>query len=98
MDPELAQYIEEVVPLYQQSRTIGYITLATYVALVSPFPSLETTPLADDRPQIYHYATTFHEEVAQVWPQKPFKMGKVLFMTTRYSAVAAMALEINGTQ
>ncbi|TEB21710.1 hypothetical protein FA13DRAFT_1799574 [Coprinellus micaceus] len=78
MDPEFVEYVQAMIPVYQDVRTINYIQLGISTAL------------------FYHYATTFHEEVSQVWPQKPWKIGKVLFMTTRYSAMAAMAMEING--
>ncbi|TEB20088.1 hypothetical protein FA13DRAFT_275687 [Coprinellus micaceus] len=77
MDPEFVEYVQAMIPVYQDVRTINYIQLGISTAL------------------FYHYATTFHEEVSQVWPQKPWKIGKVLFMTTRYSAMAAMAMEIN---
>ncbi|KAJ3536758.1 hypothetical protein NMY22_g5893 [Coprinellus aureogranulatus] len=39
----------------------------------------------------YHCMTTFGEEVEHVWPQPRWKLGKVIFLTTRYSALAVMA-------
>ncbi|KAJ3522215.1 hypothetical protein NMY22_g11987 [Coprinellus aureogranulatus] len=36
---------------------------------------------------LYHYTTTFDEEVSQIWSQSPRKLGKILFLATRYSTI-----------
>ncbi|KAJ3544965.1 hypothetical protein NMY22_g2613 [Coprinellus aureogranulatus] len=40
---------------------------------------------------IYYWITTIGEEVRCIWPQPRWKLGKVLFLTARYSALIAMA-------
>ncbi|KAJ3527329.1 hypothetical protein NMY22_g9828 [Coprinellus aureogranulatus] len=40
---------------------------------------------------VYFYVTTIDEEVRCIWPQPRWKLGKVLFLTTRYSALVIMA-------
>ncbi|TEB36765.1 hypothetical protein FA13DRAFT_1727118 [Coprinellus micaceus] len=43
---------------------------------------------------IYHYLTTIDQEVAHIWPQPRWKLGKVLFLATRYSAMVTMAQDV----
>ncbi|TEB31721.1 hypothetical protein FA13DRAFT_1732607 [Coprinellus micaceus] len=50
--------------------------------------------LARNTTLLYYYATTFGEEVEKVWPQPNPKLGKVLFLTTRYSAIVAVAVTV----
>ncbi|KAF5335800.1 hypothetical protein D9611_009617 [Ephemerocybe angulata] len=39
---------------------------------------------------VYHYVTTFDDEVAKIWPQM-WRAGKVLFMVTRYVPLVYIA-------
>ncbi|TEB21706.1 hypothetical protein FA13DRAFT_94854 [Coprinellus micaceus] len=39
----------------------------------------------------YHYVLTLDDEVSQIWPQPAWKMGKILFLGTRYTGIVYMA-------
>ncbi|TEB20085.1 hypothetical protein FA13DRAFT_1743458 [Coprinellus micaceus] len=39
---------------------------------------------------LYHYATTFDEEVKYIWPQPTWKLGKILFLTARYASILSI--------
>ncbi|KAF5311210.1 hypothetical protein D9611_013005 [Ephemerocybe angulata] len=43
---------------------------------------------------IYYYITTFDAEVEHIWPQPTWKLGKLLFLLTRYSSVVVRILDI----
>ncbi|KAJ3532327.1 hypothetical protein NMY22_g7780 [Coprinellus aureogranulatus] len=43
--------------------------------------------------QLYYYVTTFDEEVNNIWPQPSLKLGKILFLATRYLYTAAHLLD-----
>ncbi|TEB20094.1 hypothetical protein FA13DRAFT_1801396 [Coprinellus micaceus] len=53
---------------------------------------LQFTQLAVFTALFYYYALTLDDEVSQIWPQPTWKMGKILFLTTRYSAMIYMSL------
>ena len=46
--------------------------------------------------QMYYYVSTFKEEVAHIWPQRRFGLGKTLFLTTRYMALSTMIAQLLG--
>lgn len=37
--------------------------------------------------QYYHCILTFDDEVSRIWPEPTWKMGKILFLGTRYTAL-----------
>ncbi|KAF6756941.1 hypothetical protein DFP72DRAFT_1168674 [Ephemerocybe angulata] len=43
---------------------------------------------------LYYYATSFDEEVERIWPQPPWKIGKVLYLLSRYSNILRIVIEI----
>ncbi|KAJ3535597.1 hypothetical protein NMY22_g6411 [Coprinellus aureogranulatus] len=51
---------------------------------------VEYTLLASYAALFYYYLTSFHEEVTQIWRQKRYNFGKILFLTTRYTAMVHM--------
>ncbi|KAJ3551089.1 hypothetical protein NMY22_g15 [Coprinellus aureogranulatus] len=62
------------------------------IILVSP--AIQTTRLhPDGAPKLYYYATTFDEEVTNIWPQPGLKLGKLLFIGMRYSNIIAFILD-----
>ncbi|KAF6743120.1 hypothetical protein DFP72DRAFT_1053430 [Ephemerocybe angulata] len=44
--------------------------------------------------EIYYYATTFDEEVTRIWPQSNRKIGKIMYLLSRYSNIVAAVLSI----
>ncbi|KAJ3527325.1 hypothetical protein NMY22_g9830 [Coprinellus aureogranulatus] len=56
--------------------------------------TIVTTFVVILRAQIYYYITTIDEELRAIWPQPRWKLGKILFLTTRYSGLVAMGSEI----
>ncbi|KAF6749357.1 hypothetical protein DFP72DRAFT_913238 [Ephemerocybe angulata] len=68
--------LQELATALQELRTIEYVMLPGYVAL------------------IYYYITTFDAEVEHIWPQPTWKLGKLLFLLTRYSSVVVRILDI----
>ncbi|KAJ3545230.1 hypothetical protein NMY22_g2515 [Coprinellus aureogranulatus] len=42
---------------------------------------------------LYYYVTTFDEEVNNIWPQPSLKLGKILFLATRYLYTSAHLLD-----
>ncbi|KAJ3536803.1 hypothetical protein NMY22_g5874 [Coprinellus aureogranulatus] len=44
---------------------------------------------------IYHYITTIDQEVEHIWSQPRWKLGKIFFLTTRYSALIVMAHDLH---
>lgn len=43
---------------------------------------------------LYYYLTTVDEEVANIWPQPSYKLGKILFLVSRYANIGRIALDI----
>ncbi|KAJ3538435.1 hypothetical protein NMY22_g5170 [Coprinellus aureogranulatus] len=43
---------------------------------------------------LYHYATSFDEEVAHIWTQPRMKLGKALFLIARYSSILSITVSI----
>lgn len=46
--------------------------------------------------QLYYYILTFDGEVAKIWPQSRWRLGKILYLTTRYSFAIWICIEISG--
>ncbi|KAF6753886.1 hypothetical protein DFP72DRAFT_900759 [Ephemerocybe angulata] len=46
---------------------------------------------------LYYYMTTFSEEVDLIWPQPRWKLGKLLYLGSRYFNVVSIGLNIAGT-
>ncbi|TEB20104.1 hypothetical protein FA13DRAFT_277142 [Coprinellus micaceus] len=61
------------------------------VPLYQNWQVLQFTQLAAIAALFYHYMLTFDDEVSQIWPQPTWKMGKILFLATRYTASTYMA-------
>lgn len=68
----------------------------TFTALVrrkltSTIADIDLRSLHLFRTQVYYCFTTIDDEVNYIWPQPRWKLGKILFLTTRYSALIALA-------
>ncbi|TEB20082.1 hypothetical protein FA13DRAFT_1820434 [Coprinellus micaceus] len=64
--------------------------ITAMVPMYQAWQVLQFTQLAAFTALFYHYALTFDDEVFQIWPQPTWKMGKVLFLATRYTAIVYM--------
>lgn len=51
----------------------------------------EIYPMSFFHLQAYHYLTTIDEEVKYIWPQPRWKLGRILFLTTRYCPLILVA-------
>ncbi|KAF6744577.1 hypothetical protein DFP72DRAFT_928381 [Ephemerocybe angulata] len=70
------------------------ITLEDAIAVVETWNVTNYVLLATFVGLLYYYVTTFDEEVAKIWPQPTFKLGRILFLALRYSTILAISLEL----
>ncbi|TEB21695.1 hypothetical protein FA13DRAFT_1819370 [Coprinellus micaceus] len=66
--------------------------ITAQIPMYQAWQILQFTQLAVFTALFYHYALTLDDEVSQIWPQPTWKMGKIFFLTTRYSAMTYMSL------
>ena len=45
--------------------------------------------------QLSYYLETIDDEVSVIWPE-PWRLGKILFLTTRYSVIGRIIFELFG--